>query len=112
MRDKYQDFKYNWKQFRAMFRLLNRKAELKRLEKWSRRNKYIGPLRLYRSCIQETEFILMKLGMKNPRMLRRTRILHFLGHLITTAPKYPKKGMASHYRYRNNLSRNSRLSYN
>lgn len=110
MNQQIQQLRYSWNHFTRIFRLLNRKAELKRLIKWAKRKKYNKPLRLYRTRLEDTELLLLRNTVKNPKIFRRIRMFHFLAHLIIAEPKYPKKGIAAHYRYKNRISVSSKAN--
>lgn len=93
-------YEHEWHEFRAILYLMNRRAELRRLVKWAKRNQLDKPLRLYIYRLKDTDLRLAQFSIRSPQLARKVTVLHFFSSLITTTPKYPRKRLADGYRYR------------
>ena len=88
-----------WREFCAVFRILNRKGELERLAKWAIRKNLPGPRRLYERRIEDEERRLLQYTFRSRRLVRRARFLHWLSGLVKTTPRYVPRGSAAIYRF-------------
>ena len=88
---------------------MNRRAEIQRLVKWAIYKNLEGPLKAYRSRLDDEETRLLRYRFKYPRLVRWARLTHAFGNLISPVPRYHRRGSAAHYRFskssqqRNNL---------
>jgi len=88
----------NWNDFWSAVHSLNRKAELLRLAQWAKRKRLVGPLKLYLTRLRQEETLIMRLRVRNPKMLAAARFMHCISNLVSPTPRYYPKGSASHYR--------------
>lgn len=86
--------------FCAVYRLLNRRAELERLIRWAARKRLKGPRLFYERRKQDTEQRLWRYTMRVPQLARYARWLHLLYRLLFPPVRYPRKGAAGGYRPR------------
>ena len=91
-------YRNNWNDFWSAVHSLNRKAELIRLVQWAKRKRLTGPLKLYLTRLQQEENSIMRLRVRNPKMLTGARLMHFISNLVSPKPRYYPKGSARHYR--------------
>lgn len=89
------------REFYAILCALNRQAELKRLAAWAERKRLPGPRKLYLFRLADEETRLMRHRFRSPRLTAWARVAHRLHCLVNPAPRYPAKGAAAKYRYRN-----------
>jgi hypothetical protein len=89
----------SWLSFTAIIRALNRREELRRLERWARQRRLEGPLRLYRSRLEDEERRLTKYALRYPRLYRWSHLVHFISVLVSPRPR-ARKGDGAIYRYR------------
>ena len=87
-----------WTDFRQALWYFNRRAELTRLSKWASKKKLEEPLKLYKYRLQDTEQRILSLTIRSRRETKRAYLVHLLASLITTTPRYPRKGSAAHYK--------------
>lgn len=89
---------------------LNRRAELIRLVRWSKRKRLSGPLRCYLTRLQEEEIRLNSYTVRTPHLVKWTLRFHWFNDLILAAPRYPQAGTAAAYR-RYNLTSQYKKTY-
>ena len=81
--------------------LLNQKNELTRLKKWAFQKGYEKPFYLYRDRLEDTERVIIRLRTYSKKATNWAYIIFWFSNLITTAPRYPKKGIAAYYKIKN-----------
>lgn len=88
-----------WQDFCAVFRILNRQGELRRLTNWATQKNLPGPRELYERRLLDEESKLTRFAVHSPRLVRWVRLLHKLSYLVRKSPRFPAKGSASVYQY-------------
>lgn len=96
-----------WGVFRQALWYFNQRAELKRLSSWARKKNLKGPLRLYEYRLKDTEQRIHRVSLRSKRETQWAYLVHLLSCLITTTPRYPRKGIAAHYKVKRKIIRRS-----
>jgi hypothetical protein len=92
--------------FCAILRTLNRRAELKRLVKWAIRKRLPGPRSLYQNRLLVEEVRLTGYTLRSRRLVIWARVAHQFNYMINPPPRYSAKGSAAIYRYRQHSKSN------
>ena len=87
-----------WQDFCAVYRLLNRKAELERLVRWAERKGLPGPREAYQCKVEDEERRLLQHTFRSPSLVRRARLLHWFSQAFRATPRSLAKGSAVAYR--------------
>lgn len=93
----WQQVRNNWRVTFAMLFILNRRAELQRLEQWAKRRKFTGPQIAYMRQQDNLTIKLEQLRMRLPHLYHWARLLHLISVVISPTPQ-PRKGMGATYR--------------
>lgn len=94
-----------FREFYSILCTFNRRAELKRLAAWAERKRLPGPRRLYLFRLADEETRLLRHRFRSPRLIAWARLAYWLHGLVNPAPRYPAKGAAAKYRYRQQTAR-------
>jgi hypothetical protein len=87
-----------WQEFVAVFRIYNRRAELRRLLEWASRKRLIRPHRLYQSRLLDEEQRLACYTVRSPNIVTYAYLLHKFIKVAFPPPRYYRKGSAAKYR--------------
>ena len=94
-------FQDHWSPFRLIFRMMNRRGELKRLVQWAERKRLAGPRRSYQVQLDDAERLLNQYTLRSPGAAKWARRTYQLAQWIVPAPRFPARGSAAAYCRRN-----------
>jgi hypothetical protein len=98
-----------FKTFGAIWKRLNRRAELQRLVLWAERKRLAGPLKAYWSRLADEEIFLAIQSLDHPKLSAIAWALHEVMRITESKPRYHKHGAAAAYRSRRSTKGSSRL---